>query len=125
MIKIGDGMKKGFTLIELLATIILIGVLALITVPTVTNVIKNVRNKTLNETINNIISSAEDYVIEKDNEYSIVEKSVSINLLKQEGYLPDKIYINPVTGEELTGCVLYKWDEASNQYNLNWSYNCN
>jgi len=118
-------MKKGFTLMELLTTIILIGILALIVVPTVTGAIKNVRNKTLEETINNIISSAEDYVIEHDNEYSEIQKSVTISFLKQEGYLPDKTYMNPVTGDELNGCVLYYWDKNNSQYILNWSYECN
>ena len=100
-------MKKGFTLMELLTTIILIGILALIVVPTVTGAIKNVRNKTLEETINK------------------TEKSLTISFLKQEGYLPDKTYMNPVTGDELNGCVLYYWDKNNSQYILNWSYECN
>ena len=38
-------MKKGFTLIELLAVILILGIIALIAIPTVTNMIEEATNK--------------------------------------------------------------------------------
>ena len=50
---------KGFTLIELLAVILILGVVALITVPTVTGVIKESETKSFKVSAENIMKAAE------------------------------------------------------------------
>lgn len=53
--------KKGFTLIELLAVILILGIIALIAIPTVNNIINESKTGAWKSTANNVVSSYERY----------------------------------------------------------------
>ena len=53
--------KKGFTLIELLAVILILGIIALIAIPTVNNIITESKVGAWKSTANNVVNSLEQY----------------------------------------------------------------
>ena len=116
-------MKKGFTLVELLAVIIILGIVALITFPIVDNSIKNSKQAALERTIGSIEEAAHNYSSQNNLGYPEEEKAISLDELKSSGFLTSDI-TNPVTNEEMTGCVLYRWDEAHNQYVFRYDEEC-
>ena len=117
-------MKKGFTLIELLGVLVLLGVIMLITVPTVNSVIKNSKESALEQTIQSLEVAAYNYSNRNNLGYSTKTKILEISELKETGYIKNEIIINPVTNTELTGCIFYKWDDNNKQYQFEYDEEC-
>lgn len=90
---------RGFTLIELIMVITLLGIIALIAVPTVNTVINNSKDKAYDEQITLIRNAAKNYMsrnsMELPSQTSGSSKCVSIQTLKNEGYLANKSIENP------------------------------
>ena len=116
-------MKKGFTLVELMAVIIILGILALITYPIIDKSIKQSKEKALDRTIASVIEAAFNYSIDNDLGYEKDYQILELSVLKDNGFLKQSI-INPVTNNELEGCLLYKWDSNDNQYIFEYSETC-
>lgn len=93
-------MKKAFTLVELIGVIVLLGLLVLISVPSINKVITSGRENIYTEQINRIISAAKSYMSSSKNSLKLpTNKSESycltVDTLKKEGKLSNEDIQNP------------------------------
>ena len=115
--------KNGFTLAELLGVIILLGVLLVIVVPVVGNSIVQSKQKAYDKQIDTVITSAKNWAADNiDNVDDWLQ--IDIGTLKQEGFLQNKKIINPITNEEMNGCVAIIYEEDFKQYKYEYLNEC-
>ena len=94
-------MKKGFTLAELLGVIVILSLIALITVPAITDTLQNYIIKLCNTQLEEIISAAKTWGADNLVKLPSSEgqtKTVSLKTLSDYGYI-DAVIQNPVTKE--------------------------
>lgn len=112
-------MKRGFTLIELLGVIVVLGLLALITIPSVSKTIKNQQESLYNSQLELIKEAAKGYVA--SNIFSIDTDAItSTNPYKiylsqlQDGNYIEKDIKNPKTKKIFGKCLLIKYQKVEN-----------
>lgn len=86
-------MKKGFTLIELICVITILGLIALIAIPTINNMINKSREESYDEQLDTIIDAARTYMsansLELPPQNTGESECVSIKKLKAEGIIEE------------------------------------
>lgn len=90
--------RKGFTLVELIGVIVILGVVAVFTVPALTKTLKESAEKSYNEYVKNIKIAAENYFHSETDGTIDGKYIISVGTLIEKGYL--KREVNPKTNEE-------------------------
>lgn len=88
-------MRKGFTLVELLAVLVIIGVIAMIAVPTIGNSIDISREKAYDEQIDIIENAARTYMAKNSKLLSKECVAIPIGNIKKAGLLSNQEIKNP------------------------------
>lgn len=120
-------MKKGFTLVELLGVIFIIGVIALITVPSFTATINQARQKTYDKQVDMIETAAKEWGVDNidllPEEDSSSGKVISLGTLIEAGKIQNSTIQDPRTKDEMKGCVVVKYNSEYQQYEYKYSDN--
>ncbi len=115
--------KKAFTLVELLAVIVILGVIIAIIVPVTNSIINNSKQSAYDSQIDLLLDQALKYSVQNSLGTSSTKKSIQYQDLINSGLI-QTIPENPITGETLEGCILYSWQNNINQYQFEYSENC-
>lgn len=111
-------MKKGFTLIELLGVIVIIGILALITVPAVDGTIKKGKQKAYEMTKDTIISATKNWLTDNKGLFDDGDTlMLTLSDLKEHGYLDFDIK-NPSSGACLDSTMEVEVTRTGKKYNI-------
>lgn len=121
-------MKKGFTLIELICVITILGLIALIAVPTVGNIINSSKEKAYEDQIATIEKTAKNYMAKNYTELPSQTKDasscVSINKMKTAGLLSAEEIKDPRDETNITGGVKVTWNGSKYTYEYKPTENC-
>lgn len=117
-------MKKGFTLVELLAVLVILAILSTIAMVSITSIMRQSEEKLLEEQIGRIEDGAHLYMSSNVALYPADELLLTVEQLKQSGFLNNETIYNPVTDEEMNGCVLVKYEVDINQYVFTYQSTC-
>lgn len=97
-------MKKGFTLVELLASITLIAVLTMVTLPYILKKMDAMKEKQLESLVSTIQESTKKYVVDNREDLSEFEEkgfiNIPISILIDEEYIEGNLE-NAITGEKI------------------------
>ena len=120
--------KKGFTLTELIGVIVLLGIIALISVPILNKTIKNSKEKAYNAQVDEIVASAKKWGVTNDEKLPKVD-GVSIRVKVPEliaaGILEDDKILDPRNDKEMTSsCVRIRYHESTNEYKYTFEETC-
>ena len=118
--------KKGFTLIEVLATVVILGILVLLTIPIISSNIQKTKTRAYESQVKAINSAARKYMTrnthllpDENNPESIIQL-VSIAVA---GLIEDNIE-NPLTGGTMNGCVKVSYNKNNEVYFYEYSDDC-
>lgn len=122
-------MKNGFTLIELVAIIAILGILATISMPIVTNAIKESRVKSYNNQVSIIKEAAKNYVLEYSETLTLPDGDenapicIDLDTLKEAGVIKNETIKNPKDDTIMNGSITVSYNEDYSNYD--YTYNDN
>ncbi len=98
--------QKGFTLVELMGVLVVLGVLLLVTVPSMTSTFRNSSEEEEKEYVKTLCMAARTYIeVDKDAQSQTwtSRKTLSTSTLKENGYITNSL-VNPDT-DTLDGSI--------------------
>ena len=119
-------MKKGFTLAELLAVIVILGLIAVITIPVVTKTLSSYKIRLCNEQIGNIEEAAR--VWGSDNLLTLPDSetdplTIHLEDLQNGGYIAKDIK-DPVDSSKTIGNIPITITKVGKKYKYEVEYHC-
>ena len=115
--------RRGFTLVELLAVITILGILAVIVVPTVDRQIKKFKNDSYQQQVTMIELVAKNWGVDHRLELPTVEGELyylKLEDLVTQGFLKDEDIIDPRNNQQMNGCILVNYDAAKDNYDYQY-----
>lgn len=121
--------NKGFTLVELLAVLIILGMISLIVIPSVSGTLNASRQSSYKKQIKVLETAAEKWGVENigllPQNNSGDTLVLDFNTLYTSGQITKYPIINPVTNEELEGCILITYNNQYQQYEYHYTDDTN
>lgn len=112
-------MKKGFTLVELLAVIVIIALTSTIIFPAVGSVILQSKQDLFNSQMLDIQTASEKWATDNTDlldKYHVNDTYITLELLRFTGYLEPDAIKNPLTREEMNGCIQIRYNKNNKKY---------
>ena len=126
--------NKGYTLVEVLSVFVILGIIIMISVPIVSGVINTSKEKAYDEQVKILEEAARTYMSRNSKELPMYEnenKCITVETLKNNGFIKDKVIKNPVgitedhveKDEFFNGGVLVSY--LNNKYVYEYVDDCN
>lgn len=119
--------RKGFTLAELLAVIVVLGLVAVITIPAVTKALGEYKVRLCNEQVANIEEAArvwgsDNFFSLPDTNGEVLNPALTLKVLQDGGYIKEEIK-NPINSTEIpeTTTITVKRENKKVTYKVNYS----
>lgn len=111
-------MKRGFTLIELLAVIVVLGLIAVVITPVITDTLNDSREDAYQKQVDNLIKAANTWSIKNLDKLPSTDNKMflSLDTLTEDGIVEDDEIINPKTRKKMEGCISISYSSTYNQY---------
>jgi prepilin-type N-terminal cleavage/methylation domain-containing protein len=115
-------MKRGFTLIEIIASLVIISLLVLVTVPITTNIIQSQKEKAYQEQVKLLLIKSQDWAIANEAKLSYsYNYYLKPSKLLEENFVEQDIIKDPRTSTELSGCVVIGYMDSNKQFGFNYN----
>ncbi len=111
-------MKRGFTLIELLDSIVVLGLIAVVITPVITDTLNDSREDAYQKQVDNLIKAANTWSIKNPDKLPSTDNKIflSLDTLTEDGIVEDDEIINPKTRKKMEGCISISYSSTYNQY---------
>ena len=111
-------MKRGFTLIELLAVIVVLGLIAVVITPVITDTLNDSREDAYQKQVDNLIKAANTWSIKNPDKLPSTDNKMFLSLdpSPEDGIVEDDEIINPKTRKKMEGCISISYNSTYNQY---------